>query len=55
VLEFVVIDSHWETADINVENNIYPCRIIKSRLELSKDEKQRNLMKDWDVELKEED
>ncbi|GAA5442807.1 hypothetical protein Misp06_00982 [Microbulbifer sp. NBRC 101763] len=53
VLKSVVLDPHWETADVNVENNFYPRRIIKSRLELFKDEKQRNLMKDWDVELKE--
>ncbi|WP_444897484.1 M1 family metallopeptidase [Microbulbifer sp. SSSA005] len=55
VLKSVVLDPHWETADVNVENNFYPRRIIKSRLELFKDEKPRNLMKDWDVELKEED
>ncbi|WP_444913941.1 M1 family metallopeptidase [Microbulbifer sp. TRSA007] len=55
VLKSVVLDPHWETADVNVENNFYPRRIIKSRLELFKDEKQRNLMKDWDEELKEED
>ncbi|WP_444931084.1 M1 family metallopeptidase [Microbulbifer sp. SSSA002] len=55
VLKSVVLDPHWETADVNVENNFYPRRIIKSRLELFKNEKQRNLMKDWDVELKEAD
>ncbi|WP_444913171.1 M1 family metallopeptidase [Microbulbifer sp. PAAF003] len=55
VLKSVVLDPHWETADVNVENNFYPRRIIKSRLELFKDEKQRNLMKDWDEELKEKD
>ncbi|WP_444917278.1 M1 family metallopeptidase [Microbulbifer sp. JMSA003] len=55
VLKSVVLDPHWETADVNVENNFYPRRIIKSRLELFKDEKPRNLMKDWDVELEEED
>ncbi|WP_444894023.1 M1 family metallopeptidase [Microbulbifer sp. TRSA001] len=55
VLKSVVLDPHWETADVNVENNFYPRRIIKSRLELFKDEKQRNLMKDWDEELEEKD
>ncbi|WP_299945478.1 M1 family metallopeptidase [uncultured Microbulbifer sp.] len=52
-LKQVILDPYWETADVNVENNFYPRRIIKSRLELFKDEKKRNLMKDWDVELKE--
>ncbi|WKD49733.1 M1 family metallopeptidase [Microbulbifer spongiae] len=55
ILKSVILDPNWETADVNVENNFYPRRFIKSRLELFKDEKQRNLMKDWDVELKEAD
>ncbi|MCX2794960.1 M1 family metallopeptidase [Microbulbifer thermotolerans] len=53
ILKSVILDPHWETADVNVENNYYPRRIIKSRLELFKEEKRRNLMKDWDTELKE--
>ncbi|AQQ67116.1 aminopeptidase [Microbulbifer agarilyticus] len=54
LLKSVVVDPHWETADVDVENNHYPRRIIKSRLELFKDEKARNLMKDWQEELKED-
>ncbi|WP_078084087.1 M1 family metallopeptidase [Microbulbifer mangrovi] len=54
ILKSVTLDPHWETADTDVENNYYPRRIIKSRLELFKDEKSRNLMKDWDEELKED-
>lgn len=54
ILKSVVLDPHWETADTDVENNYYPRRIIKSRLELFKDEKSRNLMKDWEEELKED-
>ncbi|MCH9690920.1 MAG: M1 family metallopeptidase [Gammaproteobacteria bacterium] len=53
MLKSVVLDPLWETADVNMENNYYPRRIIKSRLELFKEEKRRNLMKDWDAELKE--
>ncbi|MEX2963701.1 M1 family metallopeptidase [Microbulbifer sp. TYP-18] len=53
MLKSVVLDPHWETADVDMENNYYPRRIIKSRLELFKDEQKRNLMKDWEAELKE--
>ncbi len=32
----VVIDPNWETADVDVENNHYPRRIIPSRIEIFK-------------------
>ncbi|PCO07126.1 aminopeptidase [Microbulbifer flavimaris] len=35
----VVVDPRWETADVDNENNHYPRRIIKSRMEVFKDEK----------------
>jgi hypothetical protein len=32
----VVVDPHWETADVDVENNHYPRQIIQSRIEAFK-------------------
>ena len=32
----VVVDPQWETADVDVENNHYPRRIVPSRIELYK-------------------
>ncbi|MEN7343693.1 MAG: M1 family metallopeptidase [Pseudomonadota bacterium] len=32
----VVIDPQWETADVDVENNYYPRRIVPSRIEIFK-------------------
>jgi hypothetical protein len=32
----VVVDPRWETADVDVENNHYPRRIIPSRIEVFK-------------------
>lgn len=32
----VIVDPYWETADVNVENNYYPRRIIPSRVEAFK-------------------
>ncbi|GMG87534.1 M1 family metallopeptidase [Biformimicrobium ophioploci] len=55
ILRSVVLDPHWETADVNPDNNHYPRKIIKSRLELFKQEKSRNLMKDWQAELEKDD
>lgn len=50
-LASVVVDPHWETADIDVENNHYPRRIIPSRIESFKDKKSdskigRDIMQD---------
>lgn len=36
VITQVVVDPHWETADVDVHNNHYPRRVIPSRLELFK-------------------
>ena len=52
----VVIDPHWETADVDVENNHYPRRIIPSRIEAFKvpddeDMDERDIMQDIKTEL----
>ncbi len=51
-LKSVTLDPKWETADTDVYNNHWPRRPVKSRIELFKDKKKRNLMKDYAVELK---
>lgn len=52
----ITLDPHWETADANLDNNYWPQRVAESRLELFKRERRkgRNLMKDMDVELKDD-
>ncbi|WOH39220.1 M1 family metallopeptidase [Thalassotalea fonticola] len=54
----VTVDPHWETADVNPDNNHYPRRIIESRIEAFKKEKSkkmeyRDIMHDSKTELKE--
>tara|TARA_R110002096_G_scaffold416576_2_gene619276 strand:- start:89253 stop:91673 length:2421 start_codon:yes stop_codon:yes gene_type:complete len=56
----VTIDPRWETADVDIENNHYPRRIIPSRIEAYKRPprtglKQRDIMHDIKTELKKED
>ncbi|NMP14893.1 M1 family metallopeptidase [Thalassotalea sp. Y01] len=58
VLVSVAVDPHWETADVNIENNHFPRRIIESRIEAFKQEKSkkmeyRDIMHDSKAELKE--
>lgn len=53
----VVVDPKWETADVNVENNHYPRRIIPSRIEAFKSPKskakvRRDIMQDVKTKLK---
>ena len=55
----VVVDPSWETADVNNENNIYPRRIIPSRVEAFKRKRSskgvyRDIMQDIKTELKED-
>ena len=55
-LSRVVIDPRWETADVDVENNHYPRRIIPSRIEAYKtpegeDLEHRDIMADMNTEL----
>ncbi|MCV6626503.1 MAG: M1 family aminopeptidase, partial [Cellvibrionaceae bacterium] len=52
----VVVDPHWETADVDNENNHYPRRIIPSRVEAFKTKKRkgkvyRDIMQDIKTEL----
>ncbi len=59
-LKDISIDPYWLTADVDVENNYYPRRIIPSRIEVfkSKDKKgkvNRDIMQDIKTELKKED
>ncbi len=53
----IVVDPYWETADVDVENNHYPRRIIPSRVEAFKDPSssglvRRDIMQDSKVKLK---
>ena len=55
----VVIDPRWETADVDMENNHYPRRIIPSRIEAFKEPEregleQRDIMQDIKTELEKE-
>lgn len=40
----IVLDPHLETADVDLENNYFPRRPVKSRFQLYKDDKDKNLM-----------
>lgn len=40
----IVLDPHLETADVELENNYFPRRIVKSRFELFKEQKSQNEM-----------
>ena len=53
----IVVDPYWETADVDIENNYYPRRLIPSRVEAFKSEGAggltgRDLMQDIKTELK---
>jgi hypothetical protein len=50
----IAIDPNWETADVDVNNNYWPARPIKSRFELYK-RKKKDMMRDYNVELKSAD
>ncbi|WP_258807844.1 M1 family metallopeptidase [Pseudidiomarina sp. CB1] len=56
VVSFAV-DPNWETADVNIENNFYPRKIIESRIEAFKSERgtdhiSRDLMQEAKSKLK---
>jgi len=56
----VLVDPKWETADVDVENNYYPRRIIPSRIEAFKSPKskakvRRDIMQDIKTELKKDE
>jgi hypothetical protein len=50
----LAIDSKWETADVDVNNNYWPAKPIKSRFELYK-RKKKDMMRDYNKELKSDD
>ncbi len=61
-LKSVVVDPDWETADVDVENNIYPRRIVPSRIEAFKAGPRRgrglvgrDIMQDSKAKLKTDD
>lgn len=43
-IEKITLDPHRETADVDLENNYFPPRIIKSRFQLFKEKKEKNEM-----------
>jgi aminopeptidase N len=54
----IEVDPRWETADVDIENNYFPRKIIPSRLEIYKSKKRegreyRDLMQDAKAKLKE--
>ena len=56
----VVLDPRWETADVDIENNHYPRRIIPSRIEAfktpeSEKPENRDIMQDIKTELESND
>jgi len=56
----IVVDPKWETADVDIENNYYPRRIIPSRIESFKSSPRsgldgRDLMEEIKTELKTDD
>jgi hypothetical protein len=50
-IQSIVLDEKWETADVDIHNNYWPQRIIKSRFDLYKKEK-KNMMRDLYKPLK---
>ncbi len=56
----VVVDPNWETADVDVDNNFFPRRIIPSRIEAYKSKRssslsRRDIMHDITTKLKADD
>lgn len=54
----VTVDPHWETADVDVDNNHYPRKIIPSRIEAYKSKarkgwERKDIMHDIKTEIKE--
>lgn len=50
----IVLDPYWETADVDVNNNYWPARVVESRLELFK-KKKKSLMQKYNEKLKSDD
>ncbi|MCP4272858.1 MAG: M1 family metallopeptidase [Gammaproteobacteria bacterium] len=47
-LKQIEVDPNWETADVDIENNHYPRKIIKSRLQMFKS-KEEDLLEERDL------
>ncbi|MBL0711151.1 MAG: M1 family metallopeptidase, partial [Colwellia sp.] len=47
----LAIDANWQAAEVDVNNNYSPLRVIKSRFELYK-KKKKDMMRDYNKELK---
>jgi hypothetical protein len=47
----IALDANWQTADVNINNNYWPARPIKSRFDLYK-EKKEDMMRDYNEALK---
>ncbi len=45
-IKSIMLDPHLETADVNVENNFFPRRPVKSRFQIFKEQRPRNPMQD---------
>ncbi len=52
-IKAIALDPYWETADTDISNNYWPARVIKSRFELYKRKKAKDMMRDFNMELKE--
>jgi hypothetical protein len=52
VISEIVLDPYWETADVDVNNNYWPQRVVESRLELYKRKKSKSMMEKFNQKLK---
>lgn len=50
-IKAIAVDPNWETADVDVNNNYWPARVIKSRFDLYK-RKKKDMMRDYNKKLK---
>jgi len=50
-IKAIALDANWQTADVNINNNYWPARPIKSRFELYK-KKKDDMMRDYKEKLK---
>ena len=44
VIESIILDPHLETADVDLDNNFYPPRVVPSRFKLFKQRERKNPM-----------
>ena len=44
LVKSLVVDPHLQTADVDLENNYFPRRVIKSRFDLFKEKEEKNPM-----------